>query len=95
MYTYEIVNENELYIYKEGQEIAFMYQPHWPDGSDWTAEEAENWAVAKINEMQDPDSEYVAGYNSDNPIIERPPLPPTLESLSNILDQLIIESLEP
>lgn len=51
----------------------FLRQPHWPDGTPWGDEaEITAWADAAIVAFLDPNSEFVAGPNPDNPVIPRP-----------------------
>lgn len=49
-------------------------QPHWPNGDPWGSEqEITAWAEAKITELADPKSEFVAGSSSDEPLAIRKP----------------------
>lgn len=45
---YEINQSNEIRVYEDGKEIPFILQAKYPDGTEWTAEQAEAWAQAVI-----------------------------------------------
>jgi hypothetical protein len=52
---YEIDENNAIHMWNDSQEEPFLFQPDWPDGTPWAdAKEAEDWAKAKIAELQDP-----------------------------------------
>ena len=52
---YEIDENNAIRIWNDGQEEPFLFQPDWPNGEAWSdAKEAEDWAIAKIAEIEDP-----------------------------------------
>ena len=52
---YEISNYNEIRIYQDGQDAPFIYQAKYPDGTEWTPEQAEAWAQAVILHHADPE----------------------------------------
>lgn len=69
---YEIDENNAVWIYEDGNETAFCFQPDWPDTTPWADKaEAETWAIAKIAELTDPEAP-LAGTNPANPTEPRP-----------------------
>jgi hypothetical protein len=83
-YTYRVdtVNDNAIYITKDGDDVAMFYQPHWPDGTPWADEaEATAWAEAKIAEITN-ESAPMAGPSPDQPTV---PKPTRLEIVENNL----------
>lgn len=54
MFTYEINENNALTIISDGN--ALFYQERYPDGTEWTYEQAEEWALLKIAFLQDPEN---------------------------------------
>lgn len=48
-----------VYIYYDGDDVASLYQPHWPNGDAWSsAEEAEEWALLHIASIEDENAPY-------------------------------------
>lgn len=70
-------------MYADGDEVPFIYQPFYPHGEPFlTYEEAENWALAKKEELENPNSEFLAGPNRLLPRERRnPPAETIRESL--------------
>jgi len=62
---YEIV-DGEVLIYEGENEVPFLRQPTFPDGSPWGAGQAEAWAEQAILAMTDPDADD-AGDSPDAP----------------------------
>ena len=62
---YEIV-DGAVLIFEGDNETPFMFQPTWPDGSDWAEGQAEAWAAQAILAMTDPDADD-AGDSPDAP----------------------------
>lgn len=54
--NYEVNDNNELYVYIPEQDDALLFQPCYPDGTEWTKEEAESWAEMFINHFLDSES---------------------------------------
>lgn len=55
MMHYEVNENNELFVYLEEQSDPLIYQPSFPDGTEWTKEEAEAWGESFVNHFQDPE----------------------------------------
>lgn len=69
---YEIDDNNAVWIYGDGESVAFCFQPDWPDSTPWADRaEAEAWAIAKIAELTDPEAP-LAGVSPANPTEPRP-----------------------
>lgn len=80
-YRYEISRKNEIRIWdlENPNEInaPFLYQPNWPDGTNWAnKEEAEGWTQVFIESLENPDSEFIVGGSPENHPQPRP-LPDT------------------
>lgn len=73
MMRYEINPDTlELYMWDGINEEPFLYQPDYPDTTPWgTYEAVEAWAIAKVEELTNPDSEYVAGPSALAPVVKR------------------------
>lgn len=72
MYRYEITDDNVVLMFRDGDGHAFLSQPDYPNREPWSRYQAEEWAKAKLNEMENPDSKWIAGPSPDEPIKERP-----------------------
>ena len=62
---YEII-DGVVLIYEGENEVPFLRQPTYPDGSPWGAGQAEAWAEQAILAMTDPDADD-AGDSPDAP----------------------------
>lgn len=68
----EILENNTVELFKDGQETPFVHQPHWPNGQEWAdADEARSWAemFAEAVEVAD------APFAPNGPGEERRPKP--------------------
>lgn len=71
-YRYEINSLNELRIWD--QEIVdpnghpIIFQPNFPDASEWTKDQAEEWANDWIEMMTNPEFQF---YPKEGPLSER------------------------
>lgn len=54
MFTYEIDENNNLIILNDGNPL--FQQSFYPDGNQWTYQQAEQWALSKIAFIQDPEN---------------------------------------
>lgn len=51
---YEIDQNNAIHMWHDGEDVPFLFQPDYPDGTPWAnREDAENWAKAKVLELED------------------------------------------
>lgn len=49
-------------------------QPHWPDATPWASlKQATDWAKLVAGGLNDPESEFIAGFSPDEPKLSRPP----------------------
>lgn len=76
-YRYEIDSENAVRIWdlENPNEInaPFLFQPDWPNATPWAdADEAESWALAVIESLENPESEFLAGETPSEPLKPRP-----------------------
>lgn len=62
---FEII-DGAVCIFEGENEFPFLKQPHWPNGTEWDAGEAEAWAAQAILAMTDPDADD-AGDGPDAP----------------------------
>lgn len=62
---YEIV-DGAVLIFEGDNETPFMFQPFWPDGSEWAEGQAEAWAEQVILSLTDPTAD-LAGDSPDAP----------------------------
>jgi hypothetical protein len=70
-YTHKITDlALEIWDSEDKQNKApFLKQPYWPNGEGWGSEkEISDWAAAKITELLDPKSEFVAGSGPNEPL---------------------------
>lgn len=58
MKRYEINENNTVVIYEN--EIIVIFQPRYPDGTEWTYEQAEDWAIKRIAYSDDPENNLPA-----------------------------------
>ena len=40
----QVLENNTVELFNDGEETPFLYQPSWPNGTEWTTEEAQVWA---------------------------------------------------
>lgn len=53
--------------------VPFRVQPTWPNGEPWADEaEALEWAQAVIEQIENPESEFIAGFSREEPRIPKP-----------------------
>jgi hypothetical protein len=73
---YEIdQTSKEVRVYDEN-DVEILYQPTWPDGSEWASlEEATAWVEQYLLSRTDSSSE-LAGPSPDKPTVARPPVLP-------------------
>lgn len=69
--NYKITTDGALEIYFDDEEIPFLYQPHWPNGTKWGKGEAEAWGKQFILAANDPTADW-AGDGPDQPTKPRP-----------------------
>ena len=67
---YEII-DGAVLIYEGENEVPFIRQPFWPDGSEWAEGQAEAWAAQVILSLTDPEAD-LAGDSPDAPTKPRP-----------------------
>jgi hypothetical protein len=66
---YEIDENNAVHMWNDTQDEPFLFQPDWPNGTPWAnAEEAENWAKAKIAELEDPEAYEAPAFPGAEPV---------------------------
>lgn len=57
MATYKFDKESGLEIWLEGDGVASLQQPTWPDGTAWKTEtEAVNWGKIWVASLEDPEA---------------------------------------
>jgi len=76
-FRYEINTKNEVRVWDDSNPdpsgAPFFLQPNWPNGTAWaTKKEAETWVKAFIAQLENPESEFVAGDSPEEPIKPRP-----------------------
>jgi hypothetical protein len=55
----EILENNTVELFTEGQEPPFIRQPQWPNGAAWaSADEARSWAEMYVEAMEVPEAPY-------------------------------------
>jgi hypothetical protein len=71
-YRYEIDKNNAVKIFSGESNIAFFYQPDWPNATPWESrEQAEYWAQVFVASLEDPEYPYEAGDGPENhPILK-------------------------
>lgn len=74
---YEIV-DGVVLIYEGENEVPFLRQPTYPDGSAWGEGQAEAWAEQVILSLTDPTAD-LAGDSPDAPTKPRPVLEEVVE----------------
>lgn len=77
-YRYEIDEANTVRIWDDEvpneNGAPFLLQPNYPNNEPWgTREAAEAWTLLYINELEDPNSEFVAGPSPAEPSLLRVP----------------------
>jgi hypothetical protein len=66
-FRYEIDKNNAVWIFVDGNEVASVFQPDWPDTTPWANKaQAEAWAKAWIKSMTDPTAPF-AGNSPSKP----------------------------
>lgn len=66
-FRYEIDKKNAVWIFVQGNDVASVFQPDWPDGTPWASKaQAEAWAKAWILSMTDPTAPF-AGNTPSRP----------------------------
>lgn len=70
-YRYEVNENNEVFIFSNEQVEPLIYQPYWPNGELFTAEEANSWGDTKAKSF-DPEYQYDAGGSRENPLVLKP-----------------------
>lgn len=59
-------------VYYDGADVAGLYQPHWPNGTEWSsAEEAAEWAEMFLESIEDESAPFAPGAPGE----ERTPKP--------------------
>ena len=53
-------------------EEPFILQPYYPNTAAWTVEQATAWGEVYLESIYNPESEMVAGYSPEEPVIPRP-----------------------
>lgn len=71
-YNYEINSDLEIRVWDtenpNEKNAPFIYQPHWPNGAEWTDKaEAQTWLDLFIESLENPESEYLPGNSPDEP----------------------------
>lgn len=62
-----------LIFTSDNPDTALIFQPNWPNGEPWGSEaEANNWALAWIESMENKNSKFLAGNSPDQPLEPRP-----------------------
>ena len=64
-------------LFENGNDVPFVKQPHWPNGTPWAEGEAETWAEQALLALTDPDADD-AGDTPDAPT--KPKYKPTDET---------------
>lgn len=68
----EILENNTVELFFEGQEMPAIRQPNWPNGQAWaSAEEARSWAEMYVESVEVPEAPYAPA----EPGAERMPKP--------------------
>lgn len=75
-YRYEIDKDNAIKVWDNENpnenDAPFLLQPDWPDNTPWANKtEAESWALAFIESLENPESEFVPGESPDRPLKPR------------------------
>lgn len=71
-FRYEINDNLELRLWDlenpNEKNAPFLYQPHWPDGTEWADKsEVQAWVQVFIESRENPDSEFLVGFSPDEP----------------------------
>jgi hypothetical protein len=68
----EINEFNEINLYYGENDYPTLFQPHWPDGTEWSSyEEAKSWADLYIASVNEPSAPY-APNGPDQPALPKP-----------------------
>lgn len=68
----EILENNTVELFKDNNEIPFIRQPQWPNGTEWaSAAEAGAWAEEYVESIEVKDAPYA----SNGPGLSRLPKP--------------------
>ena len=55
--TYIVISENPISVNifkKEGDELPWLYQPHYPNGDEWeSVEEAQSWSETFLESLSE------------------------------------------
>lgn len=70
-YRYEIDENNALRVWNDQQTEPILFQPDYPNGNAWTAEQAEAWAKIFIKSLTD-ETAPLAGPSAEEPTMPRP-----------------------
>lgn len=75
-YRYEIDKKNAISMWDDSNPNPggepFLFQPEWPNGTPWASKaEAETWAKAFIETLENAQSEFVAGDSPEEPLKPR------------------------
>jgi hypothetical protein len=75
-YRYEIDENNAVRVWHDEQEAPFLYQPDYPNGDAWTAEQAEVWVETFITSLKDETAPLpgpsATELTSPRPVVEPP-----------------------
>lgn len=68
---FEIDENNAIKMFMDGDDVPFLFQPHYPNGDAWTSEQATAWAEACIAYNEDPEAP-MPGPSAEEPTTPRP-----------------------
>lgn len=78
MARYEIDQNNAISVFYPGSDVAFLYQPCWPNGDVWAdAAEAQSWANLYIESITNEEAPYPPNARGE---VGRPKLTPEQEA---------------
>ncbi len=73
---YEVDQTSKEVRVFDDNEVEILYQPTWPDGTEWASVEiAETWVIQYLLSRSDITAE-LAGPGPDKPTVARPPVLP-------------------
>lgn len=78
-FRYEIDETNTLRVWNDEQAAPFLLQPTYPNGDEWTVEQATAWAEVLITSLSDTTAPLPGG-SAAEPTIPRPEIVPVPES---------------
>lgn len=65
---YEIDNNNAIRMWHDGEEVPFLFQPDYPNGTPFADKaDAENWAKAKMTELEDINAPEAPSFPGEEP----------------------------